>query len=42
MFFLIILAVLALVAIGATILQVRSGGYSSVATRPGTLPDDRR
>lgn len=42
MFFLIVLAVLAVIAIGATVLQVRTDGYRPVATRPGTLPDERR
>ena len=42
MFFLIILAALALIAIGATIIQVRRDGYRPVATRPGTPPAPRR
>ncbi|MCU1481872.1 MAG: hypothetical protein JWQ19_2658 [Subtercola sp.] len=36
MFFLILLAVLAGIAIAATVVAVRNGGYGSVAHRPGT------
>jgi hypothetical protein len=42
MLFLIVLAVLALIAIAATFLQLRTGGYRPVANRPGTPPAPRR
>ncbi|UFS60577.1 hypothetical protein [Subtercola endophyticus] len=41
MFFLILLAVLAVIAIAATVVAVRNGGYGSVANRPGAPLADR-
>ncbi|MCU1476988.1 MAG: hypothetical protein JWQ64_1681 [Subtercola sp.] len=42
MLFLIVLAVLALIAIAATFVQLRTGGYGQVSDRPGTPPVARR